>query len=227
MRTFAPLVFAVVCLLGCDSSAPETPLVDGRYTASEIDYFVEVTLGTEFGSNSAQLRRWTSDVRVSVSGAPTAEDLETVDAVVSDLNDLIDPVSVIVTDERPNVTLRFLPPGEFAQAEPNYVPGNLGFFYVNWTAACEIFRSNVLITTEGVTAAERSHLIREELTQSLGLMRDSDRYPESIFYQPWTAVTAYAPIDRTVIEMMYRPEVRPCMDEDEVRRQLAAIPAAG
>ena len=221
------LALALVWLAGCDASVLEEPPPDGRYSAAEIDYFVEVALGSEYGGNTPQLRRWAGDVRVSVLGAPTAEDLRALGAVVSDLNGLIGPVSVVVTDERPTVTLRFLPPREFAAAEPNYVPGNLGFFYVYWTGGCEIVRGNVLIATEGVSPSERAHLIREELTQSLGLMRDSGRYPASIFYEPWTDVTAYAPIDRAVIEMMYRPEVRPCMDERAVRRQLAAVPAGG
>jgi hypothetical protein len=54
--------------------------------------------------------------------------------------------------------------------------------------------------------------------QILGLGRDSNRYPQSIFYQPWTLVSEYAPIDRTLIEMLYRPEVRTGMGELELLR---------
>jgi hypothetical protein len=47
------------------------------------------------------------------------------------------------------------------------------------------------------------HLLREELTQSLGLINDTYDYPESIFYQGWTETTEYAPIDRELIQMLY------------------------
>jgi hypothetical protein len=47
------------------------------------------------------------------------------------------------------------------------------------------------------------HLLREELTQSLGLFNDSWEYPESIFYQGWTTTTEFAPIDRELIDMLY------------------------
>ena len=47
------------------------------------------------------------------------------------------------------------------------------------------------------------HLLREELTQSLGLFNDSWDYPESIFYQAWTTTTEYAPIDSELIDMLY------------------------
>ena len=223
MRLLPAFVLAVLFLSGCDAAtSPEAQ--EGRYTAEEIDYFVEVALGTEFGGGSAVVRRWERDLRVAVLGSPTDADLQTLADVVTDVNALIGPVELRLVDEDPTVTVHFLAPGEFASVEPNYVPGNLGFFWVNWTGACEIVRSRVLVATEGVTQAERSHLIREELTQSLGLPIDSGRYPASIFYGPWTDVTSFAPIDRTVVEMLYRPEVRPCMGEAAVRRVLSRVP---
>ena len=103
------------------------------------------------------------------------------------------------------------------------MPVNLGFFWVNWRRSGEIFRANILITTEGVTPQERAHLIREELTQSLGLMRDSNRYPESIFFQGWTDVTRYTDLDKAVIEILYRPEIRLNMTRAQALDALNAI----
>ena len=213
-----PFGFLLVLLAGCDSGTSQ-----GLYTPEEVDYFVEVALGSEFGGGGGVVRRWERDVRVAVAGEPTAADRQTLEAVVADANALVGSISLVLTEESPTVTVHFLPPDDFAGVEPNYVPGNLGFFWTWWTGQCEVYRARVLIATEGLTQAERSHLIREELTQSLGLMRDSDRYPESVFYAPWTDVTEYAPIDRAVIEMLYRPEVEPCMDAAEARRALEGV----
>jgi hypothetical protein len=47
------------------------------------------------------------------------------------------------------------------------------------------------------------HLLREELTQSLGLMNDPWDYPESIFYQGWSTTTEFAPIDIYLIDLLY------------------------
>jgi hypothetical protein len=49
----------------------------------------------------------------------------------------------------------------------------------------------------------QKHLLREELTQSLGLFNDSYKYDNSIFYQGWTTTTEYDPIDRELIDMLY------------------------
>jgi hypothetical protein len=73
----------------------------------------------------------------------------------------------------------------------------------------------VLISTTGLTPRERSHLIREELTQGLGLLNDSWDREDSIFYQGWTDITRYAPIDRSVIAMLYRPELTPGMSIEQ------------
>ena len=59
-----------------------------------------------------------------------------------------------------------------------------------------------MVASEGITQQERSHLIREEITQSLGLFRDSWRYPDSIFYQGWTATGEYASIDGPTIRLL-------------------------
>ncbi len=79
-----------------------------------------------------------------------------------------------------------------------------------------IYRSVILISKTGLTQKERDHIIREELTQSLGLMRDSSKYENSIFFSGWTDVIRYAPIDEVIIEMLYRPDVKAGMTRNEV-----------
>jgi hypothetical protein len=65
------------------------------------------------------------------------------------------------------------------------------------------------------------HLIREELTNGLGLMNDSWQYPESILYQGWTDVILYAPIDRAIIGLLYDSRLRPNMTKDQVKNVLS------
>ena len=49
----------------------------------------------------------------------------------------------------------------------------------------------------------QKHILREELTQSLGLCNDSWKYEESIFYQGYSTVTEYSELDKKVIQMLY------------------------
>jgi hypothetical protein len=80
-----------------------------------------------------------------------------------------------------------------------------------------IHQARILITTEGISQTERNHLIREEVTQAIsGCMKDSDDYADSIFYQAWTQTAELSSLDREVIRLMYRPDIQPGMDRDQV-----------
>ncbi len=93
---------------------------------------------------------------------------------------------------------------------------NLGFFRIWFDGEGAIYQGKVLITSDGVTQAERSHLIREELTQSLGLFKDSWKNSDSIFYEGWTTTNRYHPLDQSIIQMLYDPKLQPGMDRTQV-----------
>lgn len=184
-----------------------------------IDYFSQIAFGNEFNASadSRVVRKWTQDIRLAIMGTPSQADLQTLYGTVMELNQLLDSVQIILTQEQPNAWIHFVPEREFTTVEPNYVSGNLGFFYVWWNAAYELRQARILISTTGISQEERSHLIREELTQSLGLMNDAWSYADSMFYQGWTSIQQYSALDRDLIRILYDPRIQPGMNEDDVR----------
>lgn len=187
------------------------------YTPEQIRYFLEVALGSELGNAPAEIRKWQGEIKIQYFGFPTTEDLRTLDAVMTEINELThNTIRLQWVEANPDIEIYFVPESSFSRYEPNYVPRNLGFFWAWWGTDNVLDRAKILITTEGVTQRERSHLIREELTQSLGLMRDSYAYSDSIFYQEWTDVTQYSELDRAVISLLYLPEIQPGMTQSQV-----------
>ena len=81
----------------------------------------------------------------------------------------------------------------------------------------KIYQASVLVE-RSFSGNTRKHLIREELTQSLGLPKDSLKYPDSMFYDNWTTTTSYSDIDKKIISMLYYPPVGPGMTRNEVIR---------
>ena len=64
--------------------------------------------------------------------------------------------------------------------------------------------STILIdSTNAITQTQRCHLIREELTQSMGMMQDSNLYADSIFQIEWTETVKYSKQDESVIRLLY------------------------
>jgi hypothetical protein len=204
------------------------------YTGKQINYFLQVALNSEYGDSEATIKKWDGDINITVFGSPTPEDLRTLQVVIDELNSLVSGIRLqLFSTSNPknqsplhrnphigspnsNLEIYFVPESEFAKYEPNYQPVNYGFFWNWWNDNYAIHRSRVLISTVGVTQQERSHLVREELTQALGLMGDSEQYSDSIFYQGWTETTHYAEIDKALIQMLYRPEIRPGMTRSQV-----------
>jgi hypothetical protein len=193
----------------------------GGYSTDAIDYFAEIAFGSEYGSSDPVVRRWRDRPRVRVNGSPTAQDRVILEGVMSEINALA-PVAMVLTDSVPSVELHFAHPSTFADLLPSYVPGNVGFFSVWWDESQYIYRAVVLVSTE-LDQNARDHIIREEITQILGLMRDSFRYPESIFYQSWSLVSRYAAVDEDLIEMLYRAELPVGTPPDEAVRVLRKL----
>lgn len=194
----------------------------GGYAADEVDYFTEVALGFEYGNATRVVRRWNQPIRYRVYGDPDDADRAALARVVDDINTLTSLVDMVEVEDTPLVEIHFAPVSAFPSILPSYVPGNVGYFSVWWDGTQHFSRAVVLIGTDQTRAA-RDHLIREEVTQILGLGRDSPRYPQSIFYQPWSLVSDYAPVDRALVEMLYRPEVRTGMGEEEVAAVLRRL----
>jgi hypothetical protein len=185
---------------------------------NEIEYLLEVALGSEYGVGDYAVRKWTTDLEIELIGHPTAQDLQTVNEVIADLNELIGTqIRVRIVPANGNVQMYFIPEAEFYRYEPPGIVYYGGFFWNWWNFTGEIYRARVVIAADRVSQKHRSHLIREELTQILGLMNDSMRHKDSIFYQQHSLTDKFSPIDRSLIKMLYDKEILPGMTDFEIR----------
>ncbi|OLP16110.1 hypothetical protein BST81_23080 [Leptolyngbya sp. 'hensonii'] len=190
-----------------------------EFTPKEIQYFLEVALGSEFGNSEPKIKKWVGPIRIRVHGTPTPADQATLNQVITEINHLVPSLNLTRDAIVANLEIYFVPESQFIRYEPNYRPINYGFFWLR-SQQYILTQGKILISSEGMTQQERSHLIREELTQALGLMRDSYRYPKSIFYQPWTHTTRYTQLDEALIRLLYRPEIQPGMNRSDILRVL-------
>jgi len=206
------ITILTVFLLGCSGTR-----IEKQYAQEEVDYFMEIALGAEFGDIVPVIKKWEDDVRIKINGSPTDDDLLSVNSVVDDLNELIEDMRIKVVNKNENITITFSPESEFSDIDTNYVPTNYGFFWALWhDDNYAIYNASILIASAAITQSERSHLIREELTQSLGLMNDSEKYEDSIFYQKWTNVNSFSDLDKAVISLLYQKNIRAGMSREQI-----------
>jgi len=173
-------------------------------------YFLDIALGAEYGVGDFRIKKWVDDLRIEVKGEPTFEDRRELNQVIGELNELLGGnLNVSLVESGGNVDFHFLPHSRFYEYEPSGLVFTNGFFWNWWNYAGEIYRGRVVIGSDRISQPLRNHLIREELTQLLGLMNDSMKYPESIFYQGHSEVQSFTELDKAVIRMLYNSSLKP------------------
>lgn len=212
--------FSVLLVLGaCSSDDEDVRPINNSFEGlsnHEIDvvtYFREIALGFEFGNASRITRKWTQPMRIFVGGEPTQAHLTELNNIINELNGLAtDDFEMMVVDDtlQSNYYLFIGPYRDYQSMFPDLsdlILDNWGLFSIWWDGNQNLNRGQMYIDTERPDERAQLHLLREELTQSLGLAKDSGRYPDSIFQQEWTTVTRYMEIDRDLIKVLYHPRM--------------------
>lgn len=172
--------------------------------STTLDYFQEIALGSEYGDHMPTIGKWGKDtIGVSVNGTHSENDMACLNQTISDFNTLSSRVKLNREEASSDITIHFAPEATFGNILKEYVPRNMGFFWTRGNNLGVLNEATILIDTSAVSEIERCHLIREELTQSLGLMNDSPQFSDSIFYTEWTRTTAYSELDKKAINLLY------------------------
>lgn len=227
---FCSLLFLFSC---SDDEVIIDPAIDNpsltEFQQETINYFADVALGFEFGGASLITRKWKENVLIDVSGDMPDYLLQELDDIIAELNDLITDgvtLSIVEQGQAANLSIFFGSGTAYAEVNPSalqYVNNNRGLFFVNWDGTQNLNWADMYVDTERVEEVFQRHLLREELTQSLGLAMDRPEYPESIFQTSWTSTTEYADIDKELIRLLYHPDVVSGLNELQVREMLEEI----
>lgn len=212
---------------GGRAGAALVPLEELResFADDEIDYFFELAFGT--GSGRVILRKWTRDLRLGLTGEPTAADRQMVDRIAAELDGQLDGLRVRRVDRQPNVELYYGPPASFAQHEPNYRRGNRSFFWCWWNRSGEIERARILLPSIGVDQQTRDHLLARNLLRALGPMARSRRRSGGLFARAEDPrVLAPGELDRKVLAIHYHPDMPTGLTRERLRLLIGLAPAA-
>lgn len=215
---------SVFTLSGCNQ---ETEVTTPRDELSEAEeYLLSVALGSEFGSSSRLVRKWVRDVQVFLSDTVDQALREEYERIRQEINGLSNDIQITNASqpEEADFVILLSDADRYAAFEPNaanLVSNNFGLFWVYWNGRSEITRGSMYVDVERTPGLDcQKHLLREELTQALGLMNDTNDYPASIFYQAWTCTPSYAKIDRELLQIFLDPRVEPGMNRAELEEIL-------
>lgn len=185
-----------------------------------LNHFLNVALGTEYGSGFQVTQKWTSEMNIFIGGRPNDELLSELVLIKDEINTLVtDGFSInIVNDSlQSNFYLFFGPPSEYTHLFPeqsSYIQDNQdGLFHINMNNKFEIVSGHMFVNIDITDSERKKHILREELTQSLGLSNDV-AYPRSIFHFEISSLTSYHRIDKEIIRLLYHSNMRPGLDRN-------------
>lgn len=164
-----------------------------------IEFFSDIAFGSEY-SGGNELVTWNKPIRIKVLGTYSEADYREAEKVVQELDQLLPTTRLHLVDSGENITMLFTDQQGFDRYAPEYAKNNIGYFHINWHPKTKyVTTGRILIRSKGIIQTKRNHVIREEITQILGLMRDSDDFKESIFYQGYSETNHYSEKDKQVI----------------------------
>jgi hypothetical protein len=234
-RPYIAMLAVVMFLTSYSNIEPNngTPVLSD-HQKSVIEYFKEIALGSEFGTEEKITRKWKGPMKIFLGGSPSQTLKDELSLIVDELNALIsDDFRIEIVDKQSasNFYIFFGQSSEYAAiypAEATLARGNSGVFHIYWNNQNQITKGHIFVkVNRKISVEEQRHVLREELTQSLGLPRDSALYPESIFQQNWTIPTHYAEIDKELIHLLYHPKMMTGLSAPEVEAVLTQILLSG
>lgn len=194
-----------------------------EYQAEDIsEYFNEIALGYEYGGSSPVVRKWTVPMRIYIENGSKPRLRRTLKRTISEINELVSDgfhMELVNEPEQANCTIFFGSNKLFLRYHPKvHIGVNKAVFNVWWENNC-IYKARIFINTSYTTRRQQKSLIVEEITQVLGLGKDSDKYPGSIFYETENDggySTSFSPIDKALIRTLYHQEMKPGFTKAQV-----------
>nr|WKN34881.1 DUF2927 domain-containing protein [Tunicatimonas sp. TK19036] len=220
---WALLIFGISACEQEDDLIVPPPEEEPKVLTDEHEYFLKISLESELEDNPERVKKWRDDMRIYVVDTTYTELMDELDGVMAEINALSGGITLqrVSTQDESNYLIYFGDRRTYTRKyEPSASPlveDNYGVFWIYWDDEYQIYQGSMYVDMERTQETNcQKHLLREELTQSLGLMQDSDDYPTSIFYQQWTCLPRYADIDKQLIRWQLSPDIEAGMRRDDL-----------
>lgn len=209
---------------GIPSPSAPTPV---RSLLNDIDqetwsYYKEIALLQEFGTAPEMIKKWTQPIVLYIGAYATEEDLVLIGTHIEALQEIPGIPQITQTDRLidANMTIMFVTQAQLDEETAKYEESSFGFTRIWWASRSgEITKAEIQIVWDEQTQAQRNHTILEEVTQALGLMNDSERYADSIFYVHYsTDITALSDLDWTLVRIHYDRAIAPGLNPEVVEQ---------
>jgi len=194
-----------------------------------INYFKSIAIGSEFGDKTRVVKKWKTPMKIFLGGEPTDTLHKELGLIINEINGYAtDGFSIEeVTDSLDsNFYIYFGSSSNYAKQHTylaQLIVENKGLFTFYHESDFWIYKGHMYVDTERSFIEEQRHILREELTQALGLANDIPHDSFSIFYNQPSTTTEYSSLDIEVIRLLYHPSIIAGLGEDNVQSSLESL----
>lgn len=215
----------------------EEEYMPNEYEKSLIEYFKEIALNTEYDDNPERVIKWKQPISLFVHKEKDCiEQFVTLKETIAKLNNLVsDGFSINLTDDinRSNAVLYLTKKEKVKQLAPKFyellADGMLGDYtgmtYVEFKLSNYVITKALIFINEEASIEEQKSAIVEEITQSIGLLNDSDKHSDSVFYESVDGIENidYSEMDKDLIRFLYSENMIPGYREKSVELVIKRI----
>ena len=155
-----------------------------------INYYDTIVYYHELSPNKSTYSKFQKDIKIFVKGNKINYLEKELEKIVFELNELIDPINILITSDSTdyNILIFLGTRKEFCKINMDFddmnKTGIQGFGITYSGRQHQIYGADAFVDIGRVkNPIRQKHILREELTQCLGLLNDTEQYPNSIFYE--------------------------------------------
>ena len=186
--------------------------------------FYKIALNAEFGgTNDGKIKKWKKDINVFIKNPEHSVLLDEFNKIKDEINTLSSSTKInrVFDESNANFVVFFSDRFEYAKYDSslsNYLSDNWGLFWLYWNRNNEIYKGSMYVDIERTKDLVcQKHILREELTQALGLMNDiNNNQTNSIFHQEWNCTNYFTKMDKNIISLFLSQRVFSGMNKKDL-----------
>ncbi len=203
------------------TATPRKPTFVDGFDLDTWSYYKEIALISEYSAldQNGLIKKWNEAIRIYVDGLPTLEDRAIIQRHVAALNEIpgVPDISIEADALNCNMTISFITQKEMNTITKDHNEVAFGYTMIWWNYDAQITKAKIYIVRDRQKQIERQHTILEEMTQALGLMNDSARYDDSIFYIYYSdSILRLSKMDWDLIRIHYCDDIVSGMTAEDV-----------
>lgn len=203
------------------------------YEKELIEYFKEVALNTEYGDNLNRVVKWKTNMIIFISKDEEYNyQTKLINQTIETINEIVqEDFKIELTDDisKSNTILYLCKLNSLSELDYSLHDSInndfAGFASVEWRNFF-IEKAKIFINTEETLELQESTIL-EEITQSIGILNDSEKYTNSIFYNHQIDDNIinrkYSRIDIDIIRLLYNPKMKAGLNAKQSEKVIKKI----